>query len=361
MADVHGQIALSRWTFASTVGRPLNDIRDEKIPAADVRFVERNWLSRREYIQRLLLDATEIGAQLGLAMPKTLQEEHDLVEKTEAEAKEALAHVAEALEARQKRDTELAEFFAQSEKLCRWCREQLANMDTMTEPDHVQEFCGALIESYPTMSSNFSLLLKSVEPYVKANYTPVCKALREANELWFYLQVTTLERLSRILYEIHPTSPLEAEVRKYANFPAMIAKFEGDVRALIHSAPPSAESNSLLLACDEVAPLTTQYKGLSKEAMDFAERNQICREGYRCLRAAILSRLTYIDATDAVVLESKRRQQEFEDSVKELKKWAADVAHGESWRDIYSKIVEVKRLIKEEQNVLDELNMDGIS
>jgi hypothetical protein len=358
LSEFHEHLSLCRCVFKGVLTKSVEDIRDEKLSQQDQRFTEpRSWAIKRDVLYRSLEALRKKTRELNLPASTYMDEDEALYREVKELGAEAAEHVRQGESMRADRDEKLKVFFAECAKLTGWCRQQLANLEAMQEPDHVQEYCATLVENYPTMSSNFAVLLESVREFVQANMVSVHKALLEAEEVWLYLQVSAHERLTKTLYEIHPKSPLDVEIAKYASYPDHAAKYLQDLDRFIHAQRngelEAGELDTLQRGCDEVrTTLTDDFAGLPKEVHNFAQRARALRLGYQCFREAVLSRLTYISPTADVVVESKRRQDEFEDCIRELKTWAAEASRGESWRDIYSKISEIKNLIKSEQDAV---------
>lgn len=355
VSEAYAQLFLSRTVLKAVLMKNLEDIREERISTADTKFAEPTaWMNKLRQLIRVLGEAKVKAVSISYPVPECVEEEDRMLEEVEELATKAAEHVRKGEDQRRKRDERLRVFRSECNKLTLWCRQQLANLDAMQEPDHIQEYCATLVDNYATMSQNFTVLLESVETYVKANNVAVRRALLEADQLWFYLQVSTLERLSKTLYEIHPKSPLEVEVAKYAGYPEKLADFLSTLESYVQSLPESGAAVSVLTECDALPSAMREYSALPKEVRAFADRAQGKRAGYACFREAVLSRLTFLTPATDTVVDSKRRQQEFDNCVRELKAWASTAAHGESWRDIYSKIVEIKGLIKQEQQSIED-------
>ncbi|CAC9550012.1 hypothetical protein CGC20_28940 [Leishmania donovani] len=359
LSELHDHLSLARAVFKAVLTKRLEDIRDDRLSQQDKRFTDpKSWDAKKGALERMLQSLRTKTAQLQLSAKTYLDEDEALFLEVMNLATEAGDHVRRGDAMREARDEKLKVFYAECAKLTGWCRQQLTNLEAMQEPDHVQEYCATLADNYPTMSNNFAVLFNSVQEYVQANLIPVHKALLEAEEVWLYLQVSTLERLSKTLFEIHPKSPLDVEVEKYASYPEHAAKFLQDLERYLAAQRSQqdelAELDSAHKECQEVLhTLSGEFAELPSEVHAFAQRAQALRLGYQCFREALLQRLTYISPAASTVVESKRRQEEFENCVRELKSWAAEASHGESWRDIYSKIVEIKQMIKSEQASLE--------
>ncbi|AIO02335.1 hypothetical protein LPMP_351980 [Leishmania panamensis] len=359
LSELHDQLALSRIVFKAVLAKSLEDIRDERLGQQDRRFIDpQSWEVKKGVLKRALQSLRSKTDQLCLSAETYLDADEALFLDVMGLATEAADHVRRGDAMREARDAKLKVFYAECAKLTGWCRQQLTNLEAMQEPDHIQEYCATLADNYPTMSNNFAVLLDSVHEYVRANLVPVHKALLEAEEVWLYLQVSTLERLSKTLFEIHPKSPLDVEVKKYMSYPEHAAKFLEDFERCVAAQSSQhgevGELDTIQRECQEVRyELCGEFAELPREVQAFSQRAQALRLGYQCFREAVLHRLTYVSPVANTVLESKRRQDEFDDCVRELKSWAAEASHGESWRDIYSKIVEIKQMIKSEQSSLE--------
>ncbi|GET93261.1 hypothetical protein, conserved [Leishmania tarentolae] len=359
LSELHEHLSLSRTVFKAVLTKSLEDIRDDRLSQQDKRFTDpKSWDVKKGVLERMLQSLRTKTAQLQLSAKTYLDEDEALFLEVMSLATEAGDHVRRGDAMREARNKKLKVFYAECAKLTGWCRQQLTNLEAMQEPDHVQEYCAKLVDNYPTMSNNFAVLFNSVQEYVQANLMPVHKALLEAEEVWFYLQVSALERLSKTLFEIHPKSPLDVEVEKYSSYPEHAAKFLQDLERYLAARRSQqselAELESAYKDCQEVRQmLLGEFAELPNEVRAFAKRAQSLRLGYQCFREALLQRLTYISPAASTVIESKRRQEEFENCVRELRSWAAEASHGESWRDIYSKIVEIKQMIKSEQALLE--------
>ncbi|KAK7199906.1 hypothetical protein NESM_000038500 [Novymonas esmeraldas] len=358
LSELHDHLSLSRAVFKAVLTKSLEDIRDERLSQQDQRFTDpKSWEVKKGVLDRTLRTLRTTTEQLRLPAGTYLEEDEALYQEVMELAAEAGDHVRRGEAMREARDAKLKVFYAECAKLTGWCRQQLTNLEAMQEPDHVQEYCATLADNYATMSNNFSVLLDSVREYVQANLIPVHKALLEAEEVWLYLQVSTLERLSKTLFEIHPKSPLDVEVDKYASYPEHVAKFLLDLDSYItaqrNEQGVRAELEALQPECQQVRQaIASEFSEMPTEVHAFAQRAQALRLGYQCFREAVLHRLTYASPATNTVVESKRRQDEFDECVRELKVWAAEASHGESWRDIYSKIVEIKQMIKSEQGAV---------
>lgn len=351
-AELSARLFLSRSVLAALKQRSIDDLREGRVSDSDVHFFL-SWEDKTRHLDSLLAEEREAAA----ACPpfygaSAAAEEEELVAVRQL-AEQTQERMQDAQDQRDEQERRMRLFRRECDKVVTWCRKQLANLEAMQDPDHVQEFCATLAESYPAMSKNFQVLLESVTDYVRANNTEVRALLMEANEVWFCLQVASLERLSGILFEIHPTSPLDAEVAKYAEHTRRLSSFLNDLFDFLQGSPETAETDAISHQCEAHLETLEKHDALAQELLLFAARQQALRDSYACLRSALLSRLTFIGSPTEAIVESKRRQQEFEECANGLKAWAAEASHGPAWRDLYAKIVEIKRVIQAEQATLE--------
>lgn len=442
LAELRAHLTTAQLTFQSILARSVEELRDGRVSASDVRLADPAlWRVKEQLLQRVL---TEVRNKAGALQARISSHEHDptgeAVDAIDGAELDPVAHAADRLaevqglaaaaadhlrrgvELRQRRDAQLRVFVEECARLTMWCRQQHANLDAMQSADHLQEYCATLVENYPAMSDNISFLLTTVQPFVESDNATVRKAMSELSELWFYLQVTAMERLARTLYEVHSHSLLETECERYAGFGSEVWSYVCDMQALLDDVYEQRRKGGQVTsrsrrACrvpdqSSVAPQDsphdagssdkervnenavgranrdndTETQGNRDSAADndvndlqarraegamllqgmslcgpeelhgamrlFAQRVRVVRAGYQCLRDAALTRLTFLASTADIVARSKQRQVEFEDCITRLRKWAKVAAHGESWRDIYTKIVDIKRLIKQEQGEL---------
>lgn len=359
LAELHGQVCLARTIFKAVLMKTVEDVRDDRVSKTDLHYADSvTWAAKRRTLEKCITDLRERKGAISSADDAALQEVETIYREVVDLSEKAAKHVRQGKSLRAERDTRLKLFYAEVNKLTMWCRHQLINLEAMQEPDHIQEYCVTLVENYDVVSQNFAVLLDSVQEYVQANIVPVHKALLEAEEVWFYLQVSTLERLSKTLFEIHQKSLLEVEVERYADYPEHAVKFLRHLSLFLeqgtefHGGKTQGELD-LEKQCEALLPgLTGTFAQLPAEVHSFVRRAKAQRTSYQCFREAILCRLTYIQTTEGIVAESKCRQEKFEDALRELKSWATEASRGESWRDIYSKIIEIKRVIVSDQQAL---------
>src|SRR5262249_27779565 len=135
------------------------------------------------------------------------------------------------------------EFETERKRLLLWCRQQKTNLDAMVEADHVQEFCASLLNNFPTMEENFTVLLEIAEPLLPS--PAIQEARLEANEVWLNLQISAYERLRHTLLEIHPKSKLEDEVREFSGYSTAVSEFFAEFTRLL-ATPSDAESQQFV-------------------------------------------------------------------------------------------------------------------
>lgn len=247
----------------------------------------------------------------------------------------------------------IKEFETERKRLLLWCRQQKTNLDAMSQPEHVQEFCASLLNNFSTMEENFVVLLEVAEPLLP--HSDVQQALIETNEVWFNLQVSAYERLRHTLLEIHPKSKLEDEVREFSNYSRKVHEFLNQFAELL-SAPSDPESQGyvrpVLDHCQQLQQMMQGHTSLHLQLKEFANRMESMRESYDGFRRAALSRLTFLANSAPTLAASMQRKEEYIARMKDLKKWIHVKAQGETWRDIHQRVVAIRELIEKERAAL---------
>mmetsp|Transcript_33130 Transcript_33130/g.38554 ORF Transcript_33130/g.38554 Transcript_33130/m.38554 type:complete len:474 (-) Transcript_33130:82-1503(-) len=245
------------------------------------------------------------------------------------------------------------EFDNERKRLLLWCRQQKTNLDAMTEPEHIQDFCASLLSNYPTMEENFNVLLEVAEPLLPNS--DVQSALVETNEVWFHLQVSAFERLRQTLLEIHPKSKLEDEVREFSLYNRRVREFLDYFQRLL-ATPSDDESQSFVRPvvdqCRAISVNFPPHEPLTLQLREFAQRTEAMRESYSSFRRAVLSRLTFLATSAPALAASIQRKDEYMKRMGELKKWIDVKSQGESWRDIHQRVLAIRELIDKEQAAL---------
>ncbi|EKG03984.1 hypothetical protein TCSYLVIO_004967 [Trypanosoma cruzi] len=245
----------------------------------------------------------------------------------------------------------------QQRRLVVWCRQQQVNLDALSDPDHIQEFCASLLEHYKVMSSNYRVLLESAEPFLDCE--AVQEKLLEASESWVHLQVKALERLRHTLFEVHADTILEERVEEHVSFGLQVGPF---LEELKNSLVATRNTNSvlhdrceqLMEECQLLQEIMPKHDELCKCLLQFANRMRIMREAYACYRAAALSRVTYLASSSDILTEAARRKEDFESCVEEIQAWVDHKAKDDSWRDVREKVRGIKALLEREQQFLDQ-------
>ncbi|RHW69537.1 hypothetical protein DPX39_100069400 [Trypanosoma brucei equiperdum] len=266
--------------------------------------------------------------------------------------KKAVSAVGSGSRAETERARDVEHLGSQQRRLVLWCRQQQANLDVLTEPDHIQEFCKSLLEHYNVMSDNYHVVLEKAEPYMD-NET-VQEWLLEASEAWLHLQVKALEQFRRTLFEVHQDSLLEDQVEGQSAFCLQLGTVLG---ALECTLTPWCEVRSsacgrciqLLDSCRELRGMMPEYEKLSRQLLELTDRLRIDREAYDCYRAAALSHVTYLSSSAELLAEAARRKGEYKACVYELQEWAVKKVRCDSWRNIRDKVRDIKDLLEQDQ------------
>lgn len=353
-ADLCAQLRVVRDVLAGVASGGALKMQDE----ADIQFSEGESFRKKEQMLRsnveaLQASATHLSRELVSVNDVSLTE---LEEQLDEIANLGLVASNSIHAHRQKREATqdgIQEFEAERKRLLTWCRQQKTNLDAMTEPEHVQEFCASLLGNFPTMEENFNVLLEVAEPLLPN--IDVQNGLIETNEVWFHLQVSAFERLRQVLLEIHPKSKLEDEVREFSNFSRRIRDFLHEFSNLL-SAPSDPESQSyvrpVVEQCEALILNLPAHEGLVGQLRLFSQRMEAARESYQSFRRAVLARLTFLSSSAPALTASMHRKEEYISRMKDLKKWIDVKSQGESWRDIHQRVIAIRDLIEKEQAAL---------
>lgn len=353
-ADLHSQLKVVRDVLNGVVAGSAMKMQD----SSDVDFASSDTFRAKERalrsnIDALRQDATTLSRQFAFASEVDLSS----VEQELEEVRALGVAAAESLNVHNQKTTALKEgiqeFDKERKRLLLWCRQQKTNLDAMTEPEHVQEFCASLLNNFPTMEENFNVLLEVAEPLLPN--IDVQNALIETNEVWFHLQVSAYERLRHTILEIHPKSKLEDEVREFNTYSKRVGEFLETFLQLL-SSPTDPESQTyvrpLLEQCESLQALYPAHQGLGGQLREFAQRMEATRESYASLRRAVLSRLTFLASSAPALSTSMHRKEEYVARMKDLKKWVEVKSQGESWKDIHQRVLAIRELIEKEQAAL---------
>jgi hypothetical protein len=325
---------------------------------SDLKFAEGDSFRSKEQLLRsqvetLQADAAHLSRALVSVNDVSLTEQEEQLDEIANLALVASTSISAHRQKREATQDGIQEFEAERKRLLTWCRQQKTNLDAMTEPEHVQEFCASLLGNFPTMEENFNVLLEVAEPLLPN--LDVQNGLIETNEVWFHLQVSAFERLRQVLLEIHPKSKLEDEVREFSTFSRRIRDFLIEFSNLL-SAPSDAESQSLVRPvveqCEALLLNLPAHEGLVGQLRIFAHRMEASRESYQSFRRAVLARLTFLSSSAPALTASMHRKEEYVARMKDLKKWIDVKSQGESWRDIHQRVIAIRDLIEKEQAAL---------
>eukprot|EP00759_Apiculatamorpha_spiralis_P022112 PhF_6_TR26431/c0_g1_i1/m.38256 len=245
----------------------------------------------------------------------------------------------------------IADFVREQSKLLQWCRKEKAQLEGLTQTEHVQEFCGSLQANNATMEANF-LVLSDMAENLLPNET-VQKALMEVNEAWFNLQVYTYERLRQCLLDQHQRSKLEEELRSWAQYVAPIKDFLGDVERLL-SQPTDEDTIAYLTPAVEATKALsnefTPHQIICDHISDFSLRVQVLQDNYANLRRSVFSQLSILCQALSVKMNSWKRKEEYNERLSELMDWVDVKGHTETWKDLLNRVDRVKQLIDDNES-----------
>ncbi|KEG07086.1 hypothetical protein DQ04_10971000 [Trypanosoma grayi] len=316
------------------------------------------WVAREKQLQAAWKVLSSSAELMGVsASEASMIAAHDLLKEVVPLAKRAVSNIAEGRRAEEERERGVKQVETQQQRLVMWCRQQQANLDALSDPDHVQEFCASLLEHYKVMARNYGVLLDTAEPFLDHDH--VQEALLEANEAWVHLQVKVLERIRSTLFEVHAQTLLEEHVEENSSVCLQVGPFLDELLNTLAATRDTASPLyrrclDLTNECEDLQKMLPEHEELCRRLLSFADRMRVMREAYNCYRAAALSHLTYLSSSSDVLAEAMRRKEEYEGCVEELQAWADEKARCDSWRDIRDKVRDIKLLLEREQQFVED-------
>ena len=356
-ADLAAQLHVMQATVMSALnGRRLKMKNND-----EAQKLSSSWSTTRSKLNEDITKMTEKTEGLTKESPYVAKDVSTQVlkaglQKLDEHVPSLQSRLSEEASKQQAYDESLKSFESERRRLLVWSRQQKTNLDAMVEPDHVQEFCASLLNNFPAMEENFTVLLEVAESLLPN--VNVENALLEVNEVWLNLQVTACDRLRHTLLEIHPRSKLEDEVRAFSNFSQRAKEFLKEFATLL-STPTDAKSEQLvkplLEQCKTLEADFVPYAELSQHLQEFALRMECLRDNNTNLQRAVLGRLTFLShPSTTCVTTSSRRKEEYLERIKDLKRWIDVKSQGETWADIHARIVKIQTIVDEERKNLQQ-------
>eukprot|EP00796_Vickermania_ingenoplastis_P005079 gene5079-3665_t len=232
-------------------------------------------------------------------------------------------------------------FLSHLSKLNAWAEKQVVNLEAMHEdPADLQAFAFDFVGPCGDVTHKLVTVFESIAPFALYD-DDIVAALQSFHELWFYLLDSLVHRLSCLMCELHDTKPLEELLQECVSYLRRLPVF---VRELKDTTRPSVggssnmEFNNILAAAEGLSNLEDVLKA-------WREHHALLQSILGDFREMLLSRLTFVPSDEALIMQSVQRQQEYESVVGELRTWAEEESHAESWREVYSSIVTIKNRV----------------
>eukprot|EP01012_Entosiphon_sulcatum_P000801 TRINITY_DN1013_c0_g1_i1.p1 TRINITY_DN1013_c0_g1~~TRINITY_DN1013_c0_g1_i1.p1 ORF type:complete len:1118 (-),score=182.22 TRINITY_DN1013_c0_g1_i1:21-3374(-) len=251
----------------------------------------------------------------------------------------------------------VTEFFSRIDRFIQWCRTQYANLEALHDPDHIQQFEASLQNNISQMESNLQVVTEMGEALLPDK--SVEDGLLEAAEVWLQLQVYAYEKLQQTLLEIHHNSKLEDEVRNFAAYSRRVKKFLVDIEKLF-GMQLDEESRSIvrpaMQQCRDLQHDFGPHNLLTDHLADFSLRMECIRDNYAHLKAAVLSKLTFVTRRMASAEASYARQKEFDQCIERLTDWvhtshrrreAPSITFG-GWAPLQKQVDALQALVQQE-------------
>jgi hypothetical protein len=237
-------------------------------------------------------------------------------------------------------------------RLLQWCRQQVATLSELAEPDHVQEFCASFYNNTNVMESNFLVLMEMAESLLPN--AELEGRLMELAEVWLSLETQAFEKLRATLLELHAKSGIEGQTRLWPEFAPRLAKFLVESDRVL-SIPTDDVSRNLVeplkVACKDLQTNADAHSLIVAHLSDFALREECLKDHYNAIHRAAFSKLTLM--TQAFPgLYSYPRKAEYTDRLSELSDWLEAKSRGQAWKDLLARVDRMKRLIEDNELTL---------
>lgn len=242
-------------------------------------------------------------------------------------------------------DSSLKAFVADHTKLMQWCRQRLATLSGLTQPEHIQEFCASFRNSTAVMGANLLVLLESSSALVPNK--DVERALLDISETWLGLETFAYERLRTTLLERHGKSGLEAEARHWPEYSKKLINSLAEAQRLLAETNDASSAKLLSSLRESCAQLIQDHDAhllIVEHLADFSVREECLSDHYRALRAMIFSRITMLCQTFAGL--SFPRRAEYSDCVAEASAWVESKTKSEAWQDMLERVEQIRIIIE---------------
>lgn len=265
---------------------------------------------------------------------------------------QVVADVAREHSRRENNADTVADFLRSQGQLVHWCRSQKNALESVEDPDQVQELCTSFQNNISVMETNLLVLLELSEPF--APNPQVTQALIEVNEVWLNLAVYAFERMRDTLMEQHAQSAVEVAAKRWlteVNDP--LRKFLEEAKALLQM-PSDKESEAVarpaLEKCSALLDDWNPHAVILEHLSDFNVREECLKEHYAAIRRAVFAKLTLLTQSFHGQVQYPRRQ-EYTDRLGELTDWVQCKSQSGAWRQLLSRVEKMRQLIEENESL----------
>lgn len=271
----------------------------------------------------------------------SLKSDEGLLEEVQRKVSEA-THALSREEEVAAHDTRVKKrFLSHLQKLGEWTEKQVINLESVQEdPSDIQAFAFDFVAPCADVAEKLDSIFAPVRDL--ASDAEVTSALSEFCEMWFFLLDSLVHRLSCLVIELHDTKPLDTLLGESVEFlqraPDVLRGLQESL--VVSSARPTAQEE-----CATVTAYCDSFPALATMLGSWRERYALQQSAVEMFREVALSRLTFVPSDEKRVIQSIQRQQDFDAVTEELRAWAEEESHADSWREIYSSIVALKNRV----------------
>jgi hypothetical protein len=243
----------------------------------------------------------------------------------------------------------LGEFEADRAKLVQWCRQQVATLNNLQQPDHIQEFCASFHINTPVMESNFLILMEASDALLPN--AEVERLLIEVAEVWLGLETFAFEKLRSTLLDLHGKSGIETAAQVWPEYSKRLKAFLVDAEQLLQmpTDPESQEvAQPLKEQCKQLQTDNDAHLLIVEHLADFSLREECIKEHYNAIHKTVFSKLTLL--TQAFpALYAYERKQEYTDRMSQLGQWIQSKSQNAAWKQLLGRVDGMKKLIEDNE------------
>ena len=189
----------------------------------------------------------------------------------------------------------ISRFTASQSEIKQWMKHQISTLNTLKDPNAVQQFITSLSNNMVTMETNLVILSELSESLLPN--PRIDELLEEVIKLWFDLELLAFNKQSAILLQNHRDSDIETKCKNWSLFSIKFKEFLDAANNLLDM-PTDEGSKSLtqpLLA--KVNTLREEYPlqhMLCTHLSDFSLRQQCTQDQLNAIQKSIESPLTLL-------------------------------------------------------------------